>query len=99
MARGNQREKAREKNLKKEADKKKGGKPAPKVGGANADAAALQAKKAEKAKRLADEAANGTAKTKDRGSQYSNNKKDKVANVVNPHTGKKDPKLTKKLVK
>eukprot|EP00937_MAST-01D_sp_MAST-1D-sp2_P000546 g546.t1 len=103
MARGNEREKARAKNLAKKAaaDKSKGH-SAPKTGGANADADALQLKIAAKAKAKADGVAFGKdakkAKDKGPGSKYKDIAKDKgPTSVVNPHTGKKDAKWNAKV--
>ncbi len=90
MTRGNQREKAREKTQKKQADKVKGAShAAPKKGGVNSDADQLRAKvEAKKAKQEADAAAGVEAEAKDRGTMYK--KTEKVVNPINPHTGKRD---------
>jgi hypothetical protein len=97
MARGNERDEARAKNLKKAAAAAKGGaNSAPKVGGVNANAEALAAKVAAKKKAKEDAAASGVEATElDRGSCYS--AKEKIVNTVNPHTGKKDAKFNAKL--
>jgi hypothetical protein len=99
MTRGNQREKAREKNLKKLADKSKGAAhTAPKTGGVNADADKLQAKvEAKRAKEAADAAAGIKGEEKDYGTNYK--KTEKVVNPINPHTGKRDPALAAKSTK
>jgi hypothetical protein len=91
--RGNQREEARAKNLKKHAnDKKQDDHVAPKPGGLNNDAAKLAAK-IEAKKKLAEE---GKLKEKDMGSKYVAS--EKTESMVNPHTGKKDPEWTKKML-
>ena len=105
MARGNEREKARAKNLaKQQKAAKSAGHSAPKAGGANADADALKAKIAAKAKAKADGVAFGkdAKKSKDKGPgtkalDGSIVKKDKGSSVVNPHTGKKDAKWNAKV--
>ena len=105
QARGNEREKARAKNLAKKtkADKAKGH-SAPKTGGANADGDALAAKIAAKAKAKADGVAFGKdakkAKDKGPGTRALNGQVAKTAkdvHAVNPHTGKKDAKWNAKL--
>mmetsp|Transcript_5367 Transcript_5367/g.8314 ORF Transcript_5367/g.8314 Transcript_5367/m.8314 type:complete len:102 (+) Transcript_5367:146-451(+) len=97
MTRGNQREKAREKAAARNAkNAKQEGRSAPKLGGVNSDAERLQAK-LEMKKKLKEEGKLQAKDAKDRGDKYV--KKDKVASVVNPHTGKKDPKLAAKLAK
>jgi hypothetical protein len=96
MARGNQRELSREKNLKKKATADKGAShSAPKAGGVNSDKDALAAKVAAKQKAKEDAAAAGIETTIDRGANYV--AKEKVVNAVNPHTGKKDAKFNAKL--
>jgi len=97
MARGNQRELSREKNLKKKmANDKNKSHAAPKVGGVNTDKDALAQKIAAKKKAKEDAAAAGVeTKVKDRGSQYVAT--EKVVNAVNPHTGRKDAKFNAKL--
>ncbi len=99
MTRGNQRDKAREKNLKKQADKSKGAAhTAPKTGGVNADADKLKAKiEAKRAKEAADAVSGIKGEEKDYGTNYK--KSEKVVNPVNPHTGKRDPTLVAKLTK
>mmetsp|Transcript_12958 Transcript_12958/g.41415 ORF Transcript_12958/g.41415 Transcript_12958/m.41415 type:complete len:97 (+) Transcript_12958:122-412(+) len=94
MARGNKREKDRERAAARAAKGPKEGHSAPKVGGKNDDAAALAAKIAAKQK-LKDE---GKLKDKsNKGEKYVAKKK--VESVVNPHTGKKDPAYSAKLAK
>lgn len=92
MTRGNQRERDRKKaearSSKSGGSQKKDDKP--KVGGVNTDAEALKAK-IEAKKKLKEE---GKLEEK----KPARAAKKKVANVTNPHTGKKDPKLTAKLV-
>ena len=74
----------------------KEGHSAPKVGGKNSDADALQAKIA--AKKAAKEAGTFAAKTKGGGTKAPG-KKDKAQSMVHPHTGKKDPAYTAKMMK
>jgi len=97
MTRGNKREKDR---ARAEARKVKGaggkaakGKKEDKVCKEGmTDAEKLQAKIASK-KKLKEE---GKLEVKDRGSKFV--AKGKVESVINPHTGKKDPEYTKKLL-
>jgi hypothetical protein len=92
--RGNQREEARAKNIKKHADgAKQDSHVAPKLGALNSDAAKLAAK-IEAKKKLAEE---GKMKEKkDYGTKYVAS--EKAESMTNPHTGKKDPEWTKKMV-
>ncbi len=93
--RGNQREEARAKNLKKHAnDKKQDNHVAPKPGGLNNDAQKLQAK-VEAKKKLAEEG-KLVEKPRDLGTKYVAS--DKTESMVNPHTGKRDPEWTKKML-
>eukprot|EP00924_Labyrinthula_sp_SR-Ha-C_P012557 maker-scaffold_10-snap-gene-10.43-mRNA-1 protein AED:0.00 eAED:0.00 QI:126/1/1/1/0/0/2/870/99 len=94
MSRGNQRDKDRERALQRKAkNAKKKGSTAPKVGGKNADAEALQAKIA--AKKAAMEAGE-IKKKKNLGNKNPGGPKTK--SLVNPHTGKKDLAYTKKML-
>jgi len=92
MTRGNQRERDRERAQARAAkNKKQAGHSAPKVGGKNSDAEALAAKIAMK-KKLKEE-----GKLKEE--KKDGAKKSKSQNLVNPHTGKRDPNYTKKMEK
>jgi len=93
MTRGNQREADRERAAARASKAPKGSGTGSKVGGSSGHEEALQAK-IELKKKLA---AEGKLKTKDRGENYV--AQTKVASVVNPHTGKKDPKLAQSLAK
>mmetsp|Transcript_17417 Transcript_17417/g.30704 ORF Transcript_17417/g.30704 Transcript_17417/m.30704 type:complete len:99 (+) Transcript_17417:80-376(+) len=93
MSRGNKRDKDRERAAARAAKGPKAGHQAPKTGGKNSDAEALQAK-IEAKKKLKEE---GKLKEKNFGEKYV--AKQKVESVINPHTGKKDPNYAKKLAK
>lgn len=90
MTRGNQRERDRERAQARAAkNKKQAGHNTPKVGGKNSDADALAAKIAMKQKLK--EEGKLKEKPKDTGA------KAKPVNLVNPHTGKRDPSYTQKM--